>query len=524
MDQYAMYLRKSRVDMEAEARGEGETLARHKTILHELAARHGHGIGMIYEEIVSGETIADRPEVQRLLADVASGKWTGVYVMEVERLARGDTMDQGRMAQTFLYSHTKIVTPMRTYNPSDDADLEYFEFSLFMSRREYKTINRRIQAGRMQSIREGKYIASRPAYGYRKIRVPNGKGYTLEIIPEEADIVRQIFAWYLHGHDGEHMGITRIAKRLSDLRIDPGEQGGAWKFCRIQRMLINEVYIGKIRWGRVREEKRMAGHIVEKSRGLREDYVLFDGLHEPIIDDEVFFAVREKLSGIHVPMRQGMALTNVLAGLVYCEACGHLLRGLPASGRFPAKMYCATHGCNCVRTYRAPLEEAILSSLREWLALYEVGNVDSEQKISDASMHNDAMIRDALDVIGKEALTLNGQKNRLHDLLEQGIYTPEVFAERMVDLKVRIAKSEEDQKRLQAELQELRGQRHDIALLLPAVHHVLDVYDAAESAQEKNELLKSVISRVDYFKEIKGNQHVDPNQFTIRVYPRVGDP
>ncbi len=212
---YAIYLRKSRIDIEAEARGDGETLARHKTILQELAARNAHAVGFVYEEIVSGETIADRPAVQRLLADVAAGKWIGVYVMEVERLARGDTMDQGRMAQTFLYSGTKIITPMRTYNPADDADLEYFEFSLFMSRREYKTINRRIQAGRMQSLREGKYIGSRPAYGYRKIKAPTGKGYTLEIHQEEADVVRQVFAWYLNGSDGEHMGLTRIANRLS---------------------------------------------------------------------------------------------------------------------------------------------------------------------------------------------------------------------------------------------------------------------------------------------------------------------
>ncbi len=114
---YLIYLRKSRMDMEAEARGEGETLARHRTTLLALARRMGLEIGGIYEEIVSGETIAARPQMQRLLSEVEAGQWEGVLVMEVERLARGDSIDQGIVAQAFKYSGTKIITPAKTYDP-----------------------------------------------------------------------------------------------------------------------------------------------------------------------------------------------------------------------------------------------------------------------------------------------------------------------------------------------------------------------------------------------------------------------
>ena len=140
---FCMYLRKSRADMEAEAHGEGETLARHRATLEQLSRRLKKPIAEVYQEIVSGESIADRPQMQRLLADVSAKRWEGVYVMEVERLARGDTMDQGLVFHAFRYSDTLIITPMRTYNPADPADEEYFEFSLFMSRREYKTTARR---------------------------------------------------------------------------------------------------------------------------------------------------------------------------------------------------------------------------------------------------------------------------------------------------------------------------------------------------------------------------------------------
>ena len=145
--EYCMYLRKSRADLEAEARGEGDTLARHRRTLTELADALSLPVGAIYEEIVSGDTIAARPQMQRLLKEVEAGMWRGVIVMEIERLARGDSIDQGVVARAFKYSETLIITPFKTFDPNNEYDEEYFEFGLFMSRREYKTIRRRLNAG-----------------------------------------------------------------------------------------------------------------------------------------------------------------------------------------------------------------------------------------------------------------------------------------------------------------------------------------------------------------------------------------
>ena len=57
-------------------------------------------------------------------------------------------MDQGRVQRAFFYSNTRIVTPNKTYDPANEYDNEYFEFSLFMSRREYATIKRQMQRSR----------------------------------------------------------------------------------------------------------------------------------------------------------------------------------------------------------------------------------------------------------------------------------------------------------------------------------------------------------------------------------------
>lgn len=126
METYCIYLRKSRADAEAEARGEGETLARHEHALLDLAKRGNLTISHIYREIVSGDSIAARPQMQQMLQDVTDKAYTGVLVMEIERLARGDTIDQGVVAQAFRESGTKIVTPLKTYDPSNEFDEEYF--------------------------------------------------------------------------------------------------------------------------------------------------------------------------------------------------------------------------------------------------------------------------------------------------------------------------------------------------------------------------------------------------------------
>ena len=169
MEQYVKYLRKSRFDRDYAELSVEETLKRHESILDKLAGDRGYYIAKTYYEVVSGESIAARPEVQKLLEEVSAGLYAGVLVVDVERLARGNGADQAYISQVFQFSGTKIITPMKTYDPSNEYDEEYFEFGLFMSRREYKTINRRLVRGRDSSASEGKYISSIAPYGYDRV-------------------------------------------------------------------------------------------------------------------------------------------------------------------------------------------------------------------------------------------------------------------------------------------------------------------------------------------------------------------
>ena len=163
--------------------------------------------------------------------------------MEVERLARGDTIDQGIVSRAFTISHTRIITPAKTYDPSNAFDTEYFEFGLFMSRREYQTIRRRLENGREASVKEGKYVGNVPPYGYRRVKLPHEKGFILEPDPAEAPAVRLMFEWYVHGAprpDGttERVGCSKIARRLDELHFRT-RSGKPWSACSVSDMLSN---------------------------------------------------------------------------------------------------------------------------------------------------------------------------------------------------------------------------------------------------------------------------------------------
>ena len=286
-DMYAMYLRKSRADMELEAMGEGETLARHQHMLEALAAKHEIHPNQItvYREVVSGDSIDERPEMQRLLSDVYAKTYKGVLVVEVERLARGNTKDQGEVADAFQASSTNIITPAKVYDPHNEFDQEYFEFGLFMSRREYKTIKRRLEAGKKQSVMEGNYILPQRVFGYEIVRTSK-KDRTLKIKPDEAKLVQMIFDW----HTEEKRATGWIARKLTLMGIPTTKGRPEWNRGTIRDMLANPTYIGKVWWGKRRTVKEFNQELGKLVKVVKEDGIpdIYEGKHKGIISAEQY--------------------------------------------------------------------------------------------------------------------------------------------------------------------------------------------------------------------------------------------
>ena len=116
-DEYIMYLRKSRADNPHES--VEEVLQKHEAQLQELAVRdYGGRIPehCIFREVVSGETIAERPEMNAVLAQIENPKLKGVLVVEPQRLSRGDLEDCGKIVNAFRYSNTEVITMNMVYD------------------------------------------------------------------------------------------------------------------------------------------------------------------------------------------------------------------------------------------------------------------------------------------------------------------------------------------------------------------------------------------------------------------------
>lgn len=484
MKDYCMYLRKSRADVEAEARGEGETLSRHQNMLLELAERQNLNIIKIYKEIVSGDSIAARPQMQSLLADVAEKKYAGVLVVEVERLARGDTIDQGIVAQAFRNSYTKIVTPAKTYDPDNEFDEEYFEFSLFMSRREYKTINRRMQAGRLASIKEGNYISAAEPYGYRKIN-PEPKVHTLEIITEEAEIIKLIYKMYLDGH-----GAKYIANELNRMGISP-RKSQYWESPSIKKILTNPLYCGKIGWK-------------SKSNGN----TLYKGLHQPVISEEIFNAVQQKKkTDPAAQLHPNDTLLNYYHGIMYCKNCTHQMKRRFIANSGHEHLLCVYQKCRgkTVSSAFDAVDEAVLAAFR-----YRIKRFQELKKKAVVKTNNEPDKRSALE---SELSKAKRQLSRMYDLLEQEVYDINTFLERSGAVNEKI-------KTLEAAVKEISDKRDTPQLsadkAIEGLRSVIENFNSS-CPEEKNRLLHSAVRRIYYNKTIRMHKNKQDSDLSLNV-------
>ena len=322
-DEFLVYLRKSRSDdplLTVE-----EVLSKHEAILDEWCERNLGGRvpeENKYREVVSGETIADRPEVQKLLKKIESPKYKGVIIVEVQRLSRGDLEDAGRLIKLLRYTNTLVVTPQKTYDLKDEYDRDAFERELKRGNEFLEYQKKIMNRGRLLSVSQGNYIGSEPPYGYDKTWIMEGKRKcpTLAINEEEATVVRMIFNMYVH----EDMGRVNICHRLDELGIKP-PKGERWSPTALKDLLENVHYLGKVKWNWRKIVTVVEDGEIKKTTPKQKEgnYLIFDGKHPAIISTELFEAARDKQGRNH-RAKPTTKIRNPLAGILYCR-CGRAM-------------------------------------------------------------------------------------------------------------------------------------------------------------------------------------------------------
>ena len=477
----ALYLRKSREDTESRE----ETLARHERILKDFCNRNNLIIKETYREVVSGENLEDRPVAKQLLEDVENGLFDGVVVVELERLSRGNQIDQVEITETFKNSNTLIYTLNKTYDLSseNEFDEDFFEFGLFMSRREYKAIKRRLIRGKKQAQKEGYYIGSALPYGFGKIR--EDRGYVL-VPNEETPLVQLIFNKFVY----EDYSLADLRHYLESNGIKP-RKSDIWSSVVLKNILKNKCYIGYINYNC-------------RSKRTTECYL---GKHQPIIDIETFNLAQEKLKLKSCKLKIGSELMNPLASLVKCSVCGSTMQ---KSNEY----FKCMKPCGNILSYFDIVEKKVIDELKQELANfnYFLDNYGQEMEIKKQNQEKE------LELLNKELIKKDKMMNKACEMLEMGVYSKEKYLSRVNIL-------EQEKNDIRDNIRKLKANNLDenirIKKAIPILEKVLDEYWNL-SAQEKNDLLKTIIEKIEYTKTTRNTRwNKDLDNLNLKIFLKI---
>lgn len=484
-EEILMYLRKSRTDDPALT--VAETVAKHEQMLDDLSMQLWGTLipeQNRFREIVSGETIAARPEIQKVLRLIEQPKYKAVLIVEPQRLSRGDLEDIGYLVKIFRYSNTLIITKQGNFDLSDERDRDYFEREL-MRGNDYLEYSKRIMMnGRALSAERGNYACSREPYGYKRVFMKDGKRKypTLEIVPEEADIVRLVFQMYADGR-----GATVISYHLNAIGSKP-KQSDKWTPPCIYSMLDNPLYIGKIKWGARKTIKIVSDGEVRKSYPRSKEYQLFDGKHEPIISESLWNAVRDRRTAGNAPkVKKSKKLQNPLSGLLWCK-CGRMMIRRPYSGRCADRFQCQNQ--TYCKTASCTIDE-----------MMQIVTETLKNAVSDFQVH----LNSGEDT-GSQAEYIKALYGRLSDLDRKEESLWEKYAEDGMPRKVLdklLSKNADQKKEVSAliEAAETEPKPIDFQERYVTFSETVSAIDSNAPAAETNALLKSCIRRITYSRE-----------------------
>lgn len=486
--EYVIYLRKSREDIEAEKRGEMETLARHEKILNAVVEEQGLNVVKVYKELCSAETIQDRPGMQQLMKEVYAGKYAGVLVVKPDRLSRGDLENMGYILNGFKFSSTLLITPGMTYDVAHNKFHEQMlEMQLFNSKQEYRAITSRMQEGKLLSVREGNFLATSAPYGY-DLSKPDK--YTRTLVPNEnAYIVQKIFDLFVN----DRINVGEIARYLTAQGVPTLGSSVEWQRSTVEQIIKNPAYIGKVRWQNTKIEKEMnEDGKIEKRRRKNNKPILVEGKHPAIVDEEIFNKAQTLFSE-SAPTKSGKAIINPLAGLLVCAKCGRTLfyNNCMKHCR-PRYAHPSSTVCFVKSASDKDVMDLLCQALREYISDFAF-KLDNADKMEMAKKHSAE-----IEHLEKELEKAKQKRRRLFDDYEDGNYTAEEFRERKTVWANRI-----DNMVSQLEtLQHTKPQEIDYQDKVVSFTNVLEtLQDDTVSAKEKNILLKSIIDKILYSRE-----------------------
>lgn len=481
--QYLIYLRKSRQDDPRET--VEEVLAKHEMQLQEYADKNLGGRipeERIYREVVSGERIDEREKMQALLARIEDPNVAGVLVIEPSRLSRGDLLDCGRLIDSFRYTGTTVVTPMMVYHLDNKMERKFFQDELLRGSDYLDYVKEILWRGRVASVKRGCFIAQIAPYGYKKVMVD--KNPTLEIIEDQAEVVRLIFRWFAY----DMLTPGEIVRRLNEMQVTP-PRAKKWNRDTVRMIVRNYHYSGKVAFNQIKTTVVFEnGERKEKALKQDEDKIIIaEGLHEAIIDDETWQKAQERVG--QAPRRKhDFALKNPLSGLIKCSCCGRAMyvRSYPhANDRLECR-----NRTNCFKSIQF---QTVLEVLRAALEEAELPNLEAKAKNDDGNARKIQM--NQVKALEKQLGDLIDQEEKQFELLETGVYTADMFEKRH---KAVLDKMDDVKKKIY-EAKATMPEAIDYQERVVALKNAIDTLrDNSMTPEEVNKVLRTIIDRIEY--------------------------
>ena len=491
LDECLKYVRKSRSDDPTLTLE--EVLQKQEFEINEFTQREFGGTvseSQTYREVASSETIEGRPEMCKLLKAIESKNIRAVIVREIERLSRGDLIDAGTILKIFSLTNTLIITPSERYDLRNESDRMIVEMKLKSGNQYLEYTKKTMKRGKDLASMNGEFIAKSSPYGFEKVTYKEGRRNvkTLQIVPEQAEVVKLIFESYAE----KGMSMHSIADMLTEMKIKPINKE-TWSRYTIADMLVNPVYMGKIRWNYRVNSKSWENQqmVVSRPRKELDDCMLVDGRHEAIISEELFYKAYNRRSQ-NVPLKKSNELKNPLAGLFYCSKCGRAMKMRTGDSRNAPRFECSDMKyCGNASASFSEIIASVCQFIEEYLEDFEVKVTnDNTDEITSHTHMIDSMEKRLLDIEKKE-LSLWDK------YAEEGM--PKSVFDKLID------KVTKDKAELKEALANARNSmpiqenyEEKICTLKTALDHIKD---DSVSAQIKNTYLRSIIEKITFSRE-----------------------
>ena len=237
----------------------------------------------VYSDVAAGVRAANRPGYQQLMSDCTSRKVDLILVKSLSRFGR-DALETIRQIRRLKKMNIGVYIENGGLNTSNISNSMIDQLAaLDQAESHFRSEN--IKFGIRHRMRSGKTVLNHSQFlGYTK-----GPDGILQIVPEEAEIVRRIFDLYIQGN-----GVRKIKRYLEEHGIKTVTGKAEWSTSTIDRMLSNEKYVGEVLMQKTFTSDFLTGKR-EKNQGQLKSYRV-ENAHESIIDRETFDKV-QKMKG-----------------------------------------------------------------------------------------------------------------------------------------------------------------------------------------------------------------------------------